>query len=449
MFKWIVLFSACLQLFSVERRYPTSAMSKKFYIESSYPMITGSIFRAICDHWTDEPEFDPTQVKDGDIIWCPDTKRGQFIREHLSKIRARFILVSHLTVRSMPPSNSKILKSPYLVAWFSKNAKLDHPKMRQLPIGLAPWKIRPYHAKHFFQLKREKNSNRPTLAYLNYSSATKKAIREPIEKAFQEMPWVKTSPRVQFGEYLHHMYQSKFILSPPGCGVDCYRHWESLYMGAVPIIQSTFLDPMYRDLPVLIVSDWNSISEGFLNKAWNDIWKKSHNWNKLNPDYWLKTILDEKRKIVKDLPPYPYDLIANPYLDVDFKYPASTTELKKANLEKALAWGGETNTQTLIQFGSEGAGIVAMSLPFNGRLFVVDKWTYEEKQKFLSAAIVLQMAQKIVPIDSKQVNLLKKIAPKVDALVISNSIFAHEKQNLIRYYTEEKSAQLFQLSDIQ
>ena len=63
----------------------------------------------------------------------------------------------------------------------------------------------------------------------------------------------------------------KFILSPPGAGFDCHRTWEALYLGAIPIVKTSSLDPLYKDLPVVIelVDTEENLSKlmPFLDKA--------------------------------------------------------------------------------------------------------------------------------------------------------------------------------------
>ena len=43
----------------------------------------------------------------------------------------------------------------------------------------------------------------------------------------------------------------KFVLSPPGAGIDCHRTWELLYLDCIPIVQSSTINELYDDLPVL------------------------------------------------------------------------------------------------------------------------------------------------------------------------------------------------------
>eukprot|EP00543_Licmophora_paradoxa_P004713 CAMPEP_0202451842 /NCGR_PEP_ID=MMETSP1360-20130828/10182_1 /ASSEMBLY_ACC=CAM_ASM_000848 /TAXON_ID=515479 /ORGANISM="Licmophora paradoxa, Strain CCMP2313" /LENGTH=186 /DNA_ID=CAMNT_0049070505 /DNA_START=358 /DNA_END=918 /DNA_ORIENTATION=+ len=55
-----------------------------------------------------------------------------------------------------------------------------------------------------------------------------------------------------FGKY-------RYGVSPFGYGLDCYRTWEMLWMGMIPIVRSSSLDSLYRRLPVIIVQDYNDL----------------------------------------------------------------------------------------------------------------------------------------------------------------------------------------------
>jgi hypothetical protein len=50
---------------------------------------------------------------------------------------------------------------------------------------------------------------------------------------------------------------TKFVISPVGAGIDCFRTWEALVMGAVPIVTNSTLWPLYVDMPVMVINDWN------------------------------------------------------------------------------------------------------------------------------------------------------------------------------------------------
>eukprot|EP00581_Thalassiosira_minuscula_P011257 CAMPEP_0183725922 /NCGR_PEP_ID=MMETSP0737-20130205/21903_1 /TAXON_ID=385413 /ORGANISM="Thalassiosira miniscula, Strain CCMP1093" /LENGTH=356 /DNA_ID=CAMNT_0025957093 /DNA_START=32 /DNA_END=1099 /DNA_ORIENTATION=- len=62
--------------------------------------------------------------------------------------------------------------------------------------------------------------------------------------------------------------QYKFMLSPRGVGLDCYRTWEALYLGMIPVVKTSTLDSMYQGLPVLIVDEWSDLTPELLHGVW-------------------------------------------------------------------------------------------------------------------------------------------------------------------------------------
>ena len=51
------------------------------------------------------------------------------------------------------------------------------------------------------------------------------------------------------------------MLSPPGNGEDCHRTWESVLLGAIPIVRNSTLWPLYREAPVCVIDDWTNPTE--------------------------------------------------------------------------------------------------------------------------------------------------------------------------------------------
>jgi len=53
-----------------------------------------------------------------------------------------------------------------------------------------------------------------------------------------------------------------FEVSPRGNGLDCFRTWEALLLGTIPIVRTSTLDPLFEDeaLPVVIVREWAEIT---------------------------------------------------------------------------------------------------------------------------------------------------------------------------------------------
>jgi hypothetical protein len=100
---------------------------------------------------------------------------------------------------------------------------------------------------------------------------------------------------VKWENYVDELIDSQFCLSLPGKGMDCYRTWEALTFGVIPIVLRTnHMDSIYNDLPVLIVDDLNEISEEFLENEFKKLMQnvKNYNFNKLTSSYWIDFIFN-------------------------------------------------------------------------------------------------------------------------------------------------------------
>ena len=81
-----------------------------------------------------------------------------------------------------------------------------------------------------------------------------------------------------------------FSLSLIGKGFDCYRTWESLILGNIVLLQSSPLDPLFADLPVVIIKDMRDINENNLKRwalQYQDAFTNPKYRHKLTTAYWL------------------------------------------------------------------------------------------------------------------------------------------------------------------
>lgn len=97
-------------------------------------------------------------------------------------------------------------------------------------------------------------------------------------------------------------------LSPRGNGIDCHRTWEALYLDAIPIVWHSTLDPLYTNLPIIIINDWKEMNEEFLRKKLYEIcFKKTqqppvYQYEKLRNAFWHQMILNKSRYASLDTP---------------------------------------------------------------------------------------------------------------------------------------------------
>jgi hypothetical protein len=80
-----------------------------------------------------------------------------------------------------------------------------------------------------------------------------------------------------------------FEASPQGNGPDCFRTWEALALGTIPILRSSALDRMFleHDLPVAVVDDWSDVTSERLAQWAEDLVPRLETQrHRLSCDYW-------------------------------------------------------------------------------------------------------------------------------------------------------------------
>jgi hypothetical protein len=93
--------------------------------------------------------------------------------------------------------------------------------------------------------------------------------------------------------YLEQLRSAKFILSPSGLGLDCYRHWEAILMGTIPVIEHlNRSDGWFRaldGLPVAWIDSYGNLTPEWLEKEYHHIMSqwKSFQYEKLKERYWI------------------------------------------------------------------------------------------------------------------------------------------------------------------
>lgn len=285
-----------------------------YYGESSDSFIIRWAFQDFCDfvfdpridewRWpTDRKKgvtFDPTLVKPGDIIFvrCAD----QFFAQMHPLINHPYIIVTHgECLDAMQKNYLAYLDDEKVIAWFGIHpCTVPHRKFFPIPIGVlqepSHYKKRKQMDDYFKELRTR--AVKEYLVYMNFASQDEKPERKKVRKQFIDKTYCKKGERQQFKSYIKEMAQCKFALSPQGLGSDCYRTWEALLAGCIPIVIGSQLNPLYEGLPVLVINRWEDVDEEFLNRAYKRITSKKYDISKLYMDYWTKKIREERDRFL-------------------------------------------------------------------------------------------------------------------------------------------------------
>ena len=241
-----------------------------------------------------------------------------FINHILPNLRKPFILVGGDCDETIPndifPSAkafNEFVNNPNLVHWFSQNLVLSHPKMSAIPIGLDYHTVseREYFGEQVTSPEKQEaqliyikeNSfpfwERTNICYANFHFSTNAKYgfdrRDAIQQINQELIFYESQPLKRYLTWTTQTYFA-FVISPHGNGYDCHRLWEALVLGCIPIVKTSALDILYKDLPVLIVNQWSEITKELLDntiKTFKEIHKENKfNYKKLTLKYWINKI---------------------------------------------------------------------------------------------------------------------------------------------------------------
>lgn len=199
-----------------------------------------------------------------------------------------------------PVSNvAEYVNDPKIIAWFGQvnQDAITFPKFTIIPLGIAAFFANYEQTAH--KMTEWKALPKKTLVYLNCRIET---CQDPDRRVaydyLQNQPYCKTVHlvpdfRKPFEEYMEEMATCQFTISPRGDMLDCYRHWEAISVGSIPICIHSALDSAFNDLPVLIIDDYTDITEDYLKQKYIEIWSRPYNYERLYIQYW-RTLMAAK-----------------------------------------------------------------------------------------------------------------------------------------------------------
>jgi hypothetical protein len=140
------------------------------------------------------------------------------------------------------------------------------------------------------------NTSKTKLLYVNFQNFSH-LEREKLNSFWNSKSWVTHKENVPYEEYKKDLSEHMFVLSPPGNGMDCFRTWESIYCGSVPIVLRNKWYEHFQDLPMLPVSDMYGLTPRWLYSMWDAMAKWDTSLDKAKLSYWKERILRDDMEI--------------------------------------------------------------------------------------------------------------------------------------------------------
>ena len=264
------------------------------------------------------------------VVSIESNEIGDFIKNHLPSIEGYIVLLSVDTPTPVPGRLNELvataLKSPRLLHWYTIHCDNTlHEgvwnKFSCLPEGLSQWghaKLNMQHAYElglglkdglFLEAEKLHAKKRVNTVLVAFTVRMHPEHRASVNNYFcgpNATQWVGLVRCVNENDATGrdnitnamHLYKAmtnfRFVASPRGSGIDCYRNYETLLMGAFPIVMSSSLDSVFRNLPVLIIKRWEDVTPKLLDQKYEEFKDGaiggSYDYRSLYLHHWNETI---------------------------------------------------------------------------------------------------------------------------------------------------------------
>jgi hypothetical protein len=137
--------------------------------------------------------------------------------------------------------SERLLACDQIRLWISQNPIYqNHPKYFAFPYGVRSSRrmLNIYHA-YYRRSNVSKTIFLSNMAQLAHPHLSKDHIRNKHKELFHK-------DKLTIEEYIDTLHRSKFTVSTAGDREDCYRHYESILMGCVPV--SNISKPLYEQI---------------------------------------------------------------------------------------------------------------------------------------------------------------------------------------------------------
>jgi hypothetical protein len=200
-----------------------------------------------------------------------------------------FVLITHNS--DFPITRRLFESAPACVRrWYALNVDHAAPDLVPIPSGMERPGGGGYSADYSkvpAAWQASAPAGRRSLAFACWNDRNNAAERSAARAAFEGragIAWRELG--IGHDDFLKMCGESRFVISPPGNGIDCHRTWEAMYMGAIPLVRSSPHTNGFTDLPMVAVGDWNSLTDETLSETYARYQGIAWNLEKLFFPYW-------------------------------------------------------------------------------------------------------------------------------------------------------------------
>ncbi len=175
-------------------------------------------------------------LSDGDIVFS----KTEYVKSLFKLLHGTTLKdLTLITHQSDIEINNKLYsKKPKAISrWFSVNVSIEKEDLYSLPIGFA----NEYYNKNInpdIYGKKNQSTKKSNQIYINFNPNTNYFEREKILKTYNDnKDFVIATNNSEMAEYRDDLEKYKYVLCPPGNGIQTHRLWEAMCFGSIPIVK--------------------------------------------------------------------------------------------------------------------------------------------------------------------------------------------------------------------
>lgn len=251
--------------------------------DTSFPFISGDTYRSIADVYFDLELWSRIRngsrvmpqnlLDDGSIVFVEcillrdpavESALRQWVAATEGSVRLKFIFANgdeppNLGFRQFLQSRGHSI--------FSHNVMDGENGVTPIPLGLQNATHRRFGVTNDFLLSLDESRNPPVrprrrdiFVYGNFSVGSNPDARGPLKSLLEKSRFGFVDTNLSVRENRFRMLRAKFVPSPAGLGPDCYRTWEALYLGSVPVVLGgTLASSITEGMPLWVVESWDEL----------------------------------------------------------------------------------------------------------------------------------------------------------------------------------------------
>lgn len=194
----------------------------------------------------------------------------------------------------IPTENTLLALKDIFSQVYCVNVIKETAWLRALPIGLENASLDNNGRLSYYLegLETPRSIDRSRLVVSSFHTSNHPALREPTAELFRKSRFGFDGHSWKRAEYREVLKDTLFVVSPPGNGPDCHRTWESIYMGAIPVVLKGHLaKSLWQEMPILAVDryeDFLGFSDTALREAYSKLSRRPA--SRAFSAYWVRLL---------------------------------------------------------------------------------------------------------------------------------------------------------------